>query len=150
MKFISSVVLSCMAVGALSQGIRIGAPLNGTTVKPGSQIIVEVDKPDTLTGSTELALVIGFLNCFSDPCPSPMDRIGDILYNGSYRPQFHTNTGIWKLPYQNFTVTVPESASCGDAQLSVIHFSLVGAGPFPFLQSRNITLVVERKIEEYI
>ncbi|KAJ7769222.1 hypothetical protein DFH07DRAFT_807288 [Mycena maculata] len=142
MKFISSLVLSCMlAVGALGQGIEIGAPLNGTTVKPGSNIIVEVDRPDTLTGSTELSLVIGFLNCFDGPCPSPLDRIGDILYNGSYNPQFHT--GVQRPPHQNFTVRVPKTASGGNAQLSAIHFSLVGAGPFPFLQSQNITLVVE-------
>ncbi|KAJ7143708.1 hypothetical protein C8R44DRAFT_601271 [Mycena epipterygia] len=130
-----------MFTAAFAQGIAIGAPVQGSTVHRGSKVIVEVDRPDTLTGSAELALVIGFLNCFASPCPSPMDRIGSILYNGSYDPQFHNDP--FKPPYQNFTVIIPEGASTGIAQLSVIHFSLVGAGPFPLLQSRNITLVVK-------
>ncbi|KAJ7171099.1 hypothetical protein C8R46DRAFT_1262151 [Mycena filopes] len=132
---------AALAVHALAQTIEIGAPLNGSSVKAGRKMTVEVDRPDTLTGSVEVAIVIAFLNCNSYPCPSPMDELGTILYNGSYRPEFHNVPG-YKPPHQNFTVRVPKSAK-GRSQLSVVHFSLVGAGPFPFLESRNVTLWVK-------
>ncbi|KAJ7694857.1 hypothetical protein B0H17DRAFT_931470 [Mycena rosella] len=146
MKFLSSLALSVMlATTAFAQSIAIGAPVDGSSVKAGSNITVEVDRPDTLTGSTEVAIVIGFLSCVPFPagCPSPSDIIGNILYNGPYDPEFHTNVSVSKPPHQNFTVTIPANARTGPAQLSVTHFSLVGAGPFPFLESRNITINVD-------
>ncbi|KAJ7694896.1 hypothetical protein B0H17DRAFT_931338, partial [Mycena rosella] len=109
-----------------SQGIQICAPFNGTTVKAGSKIIVEVDRPDTLTPSTEVAIVIGFRPCFEGYCTSPLDAIDS---HG--------------LPHQNFTVTIPSFASAGTAQLSVIYLSLVLIGPFPLFQFRNITVMVK-------
>ncbi|KAF8218108.1 hypothetical protein K438DRAFT_1555854, partial [Mycena galopus ATCC 62051] len=89
---------------ALAQVIRIGSPVNGTSVKAGSNITVEIQKPDTLTSSVEVVIVIGFVSCGSTPCPSPMDRVGDVLYNGPFHPAFHSGGG---LPYQNFIVTIP-------------------------------------------
>ncbi|KAJ7148767.1 hypothetical protein C8R43DRAFT_888494 [Mycena crocata] len=142
MKLASSLLLALLsAASTFAQHTRIGAPLNGTRVKAGSQITVEVDRPDTLTSSTEVAIVIAFLNCFSHPCPSPMDELGNILYKGSYHPQWHDVPR--KPPHQNFTVTVPKSASTGAAQLSVVHLSLAGAVNFPFFESHNITLLVK-------
>jgi hypothetical protein len=81
---------------------------------------------DTLTGSTEVAVVIGFWHCggATSICPAPSDVLGSILYNGPYDPEFHT--GVAKPPHQNFTVTIPSTAQAGKAQLSVAHFSLVG------------------------
>ncbi|KAJ7449190.1 hypothetical protein FB451DRAFT_1053488 [Mycena latifolia] len=146
MKFLSSVALSAMfATAAFAQNVAIGAPANGASVKAGSNITVEVDRPDTLTGSTEVAVVIGFFSCvpFPQGCPPPSEIIGNVLYNGPYDPEFHTNVTPSKPPYQNFTVTIPASARTGPAQLSVTHLSLVGAGPFPFLESLNITVNVQ-------
>ncbi|KAJ6555077.1 hypothetical protein DFH09DRAFT_1165476 [Mycena vulgaris] len=146
MKFFSSLALgTILATTAFAQRIEIGAPADGSSVKAGSNMTVEVDRPDTLTGSTEVAIVIGFLSCvgFPEGCPPPSDIIGNILYNGPYDPEFHTNVSRSKPPHQNFTVTIPASARTGPAQLSVTHFSLVGAGPFPFLESLNITVNVD-------
>ncbi|KAJ7790372.1 hypothetical protein B0H13DRAFT_1615683 [Mycena leptocephala] len=141
MKLINYLILGgFLVVYAFAQGIRIGAPANGTTVRAGSKIIIEVDRPDTLTPSIEIAIVIGFLSCGAYPCPSPLDRIGTILYNGGYRPEWHNIP--FKPPHQNFTVTIPKATLPGKAELSVIHFTLVGAGPWPLLESRNVTLVV--------
>ncbi|KAJ7769220.1 hypothetical protein DFH07DRAFT_769116 [Mycena maculata] len=145
MKFFSSLFMSAMLVTtAFAQTADIGAPAPGTTVTAGSNLTVEVDRPDSLTGSTEVAVVIGFLSCvpFPDGCPPASDILGDILYDGSYDPQFHTNVTPTKPPYQNFTVTIPASAEAGTAQISVAHFSLVGAGPFPFLETLNVTVNV--------
>ncbi|KAJ7729802.1 hypothetical protein B0H16DRAFT_1330265 [Mycena metata] len=141
MKLCLLVVSAVLAAHAVAQRINIGAPVNGSSVKAGSKMTVEVDLPDTLTGTLEVAIVIAFLNCNSYPCPSPMDRLGTILYNGSYHPQFHNVSGF-KPPHQNFTVRVPRGAF-GRAQLSVVHFSLVGAGPFPFLETQNVTVLVK-------
>ncbi|KAJ7479696.1 hypothetical protein FB451DRAFT_1086261 [Mycena latifolia] len=147
MKFLSSLALGATLVStAFAQGIAIGAPADGSTVTAGSNITVEVDRPDTLTPSTEVALVIGFLSCVPFPagCPPASEDLGNILYNGPYDPEFHPSVSVSKPPHQNFTVTIPASAATGPAQLSVTHFSLVGAGPFPFLQTVNITLNVEQ------
>ena len=66
-----------------------------------------------------------------------------------------------KPPHQNFTVLVPSSIEKGPAQLGVFHVSLVGvsflfwgaffkcnqlyrqAGPEPFSEVLNITLVIQ-------
>ncbi|KAJ7143726.1 hypothetical protein C8R44DRAFT_758751 [Mycena epipterygia] len=135
-----------LATAAFAQGVDIGAPADGATVKAGSNITVEVDRPDTLTGSTEVAIVIGFLSCvgFSDEvCPPASEFIGSILYNGPYDPEFHNNVTPFKPPYQNFTVTIPPAARAGPAQLSVTHFSLVGVSLSPLLQVLNVTVNVD-------
>ncbi|KAJ7434517.1 hypothetical protein B0H11DRAFT_1757567 [Mycena galericulata] len=147
MKFFSSLVMSAMlATAAFAQNVDIGAPADGATVTPGTNITVEVDRPDTLTGSIEVAVVIGFLSCVpfnAQTCPPPSEIIGQILYNGPYDPEFRTGPGLPnKPPYQNFTVAIPASAPTGPAQISVTHFGLVGAGFEPFVQSLNVTVNV--------
>ncbi|KAF7377898.1 hypothetical protein MSAN_00213500 [Mycena sanguinolenta] len=146
MKFFSSLALSTIFIaGAFAQSVDIGAPADGTTVSAGSNITVEIDKPPTLTGSTEVAIIIGFLSCsgFASGCPPPSEILGTILYNGPYDPEFHsTGGGVNDRPYQNFTVTIPSSVSPGPAQLGVAHVALVGAGQYPFLETLNITLNV--------
>ncbi|KAJ7202017.1 hypothetical protein GGX14DRAFT_463554 [Mycena pura] len=147
MKLLTSVVLSAALVAsAFAQGVVIGAPADGATVHAGENITVEVDRPNTLTGSTEVAVVIGFQVCGDSPasCPSPDDVMGTILYNGPYNPTFHTDTAPgFKPPYENFTVTVPAFAPEGRrAQLNLAHVTLVGAGQFAVLETRNISLNV--------
>ncbi|KAJ7820751.1 hypothetical protein B0H14DRAFT_2833228 [Mycena olivaceomarginata] len=137
MKFLHSLALSSfLATATFAQNVVIGAPADGTTVTPGSNMTVEVDRPNSLTGSTEVAVVIGFLSCVGFNSET-------ILYNGPYDPEFHTNVSRSKPPHQNFTVTIPATARTGPAQLSVTHLSLVGAGPFPLLETLNMTLNVE-------
>ncbi|OBZ68681.1 hypothetical protein A0H81_11015 [Grifola frondosa] len=140
-------VLACLAASALAQGCAIGAPAEFSTVTPGSNITVEVDRPDTLTGSQEIAIVIGLATCVGrvdNECATfnVSEVLGQILYSGPYDPQFHFDEPS-KPPYQNFTVQVPTSLPNGQASLSVSHFSLIGAGPFPFLEVLNTTLIVE-------
>ncbi|KAJ7621006.1 hypothetical protein FB45DRAFT_1006451 [Roridomyces roridus] len=145
MKFLASLfAASLLASTALAQSAVIGSPAPGAIVKAGSNITVEVDRPDTLTGSTEVDLIIGFLSCNNinfptGVCPPASEILGTILYNGPYDPEFRTSG---KPPYQNFTVQIPADANKGSAQLSVTHFSLVGAGPFPLLEVLNVTVQV--------
>ncbi|KAJ7434501.1 hypothetical protein B0H11DRAFT_2040660 [Mycena galericulata] len=148
MKLFSSLIMSIMlATAAFAQSCDIGAPADGATVTPGTNITVEVDRPDTLTGSTEVAVVIGFLSCggfYAQNCPPPSEILGEILYLGPYDPEFQYGPGLPnKPPYQNFTVAIPASAPTGPAQISVIHFSLVGASLGPYLQCLNVTVNVD-------
>ncbi|KAF7304336.1 hypothetical protein HMN09_00835400 [Mycena chlorophos] len=144
MKFSSSfaILASSLALVA-AQSIDIGAPADGSTVTAGSNVVVEVDRPDSLTGSTEVAIVIGLATCQSaGNCPAPLDFLGTILYNGPYSPEFQNNgSGPNKPPYQNFTVTIPAGAS-GPSQLNVLHLALVGASEGAFLEAKNISLTV--------
>lgn len=78
------------------------------------------------------------------------------MYQGPYKPKYYQE---YKPPHENFTVTVPPGFPKGHAQLNVAHFALVGvrqlhrlahafnlfviqAGPFPWLELHNKTLIV--------
>ncbi|OBZ66816.1 hypothetical protein A0H81_13332 [Grifola frondosa] len=142
--------LACFTASALAQRIAIGAPARFSTVARGSNITVEVDKPNALTGSKDIAIVIGLVSCNGhekNECASfdVTQVVGQILYSGPYKPQYETQQpGVpFKPPYQNFTVQVPATFQKGQASLSVSHFSLVGAGPYPFLDVQNTTLIVQ-------
>lgn len=112
-----------------------------------------------------MAIAIGLLSCAGFPsgtCASVdvTQRLGAILYTGSYKPVSHGGVGLGQF-YQNFTVTVPSDIPRGQASLSVAHFSLIGVsifgshttpialtyysiqgGPVPFLEVKNVTLKV--------
>ncbi|KAF8218120.1 hypothetical protein K438DRAFT_1796336 [Mycena galopus ATCC 62051] len=139
MRLLTFIPLSALLTTVFSQSAYIGAPANGSTVHRGSNITVEIDRPDSLTGSTEIAIVIGLLFCGGtrSTCLPPSSTLGTILYSGGYAPEVHT--GVAK---QNFTVEIPSTAQVGKSQLGLAHFSLVGAGEFPVLETRNITLNV--------
>ncbi|KAI8978859.1 hypothetical protein BD414DRAFT_516807 [Trametes punicea] len=139
-----------LALAALGQRIAIAAPAEWSTIQPGQNITVEVDRPMTLTGSQEVAIAIGIWPCAGSGSDAnrtcaEMDVtqvLGDVLYAGPYNPQLQQGQEE-KPPYQNFTVTVPSTFTDGQVSLGVAHFSLVGAGPMPFMEVANITLIVQ-------
>ncbi|CAL1712135.1 unnamed protein product [Somion occarium] len=135
-------VLAALVASTLAQRIAIGAPADGTKVPAGTSLTVEVDRPNSLTGSQEVAIAIGLSSCSRFPngsCGSvdTSQILGTILYAGGYSPKFVESN---KPPYQNFSVDIPPNFPLGDASLTVSHFSLVGAGPFPFLETQNTTV----------
>jgi len=136
MNFLYFILFSIFATLSLAQSVQIGAPARGATYRPGHRITVEVDRPDSLEGSDEVAVVIALFPCESaTSCPGPENELGDILYNGPYNPQFHNVPGLPpKPPHQNFTVTVPDTFPSGSAQLGVVHLCLTGAAPYAYLQ----------------
>ncbi|EJF56663.1 hypothetical protein BD309DRAFT_962004 [Dichomitus squalens] len=143
----SFVALAALAASAFAQRIQIGVPANLAEIQPGSNITVEVDRPNSLTGSTEVALAIGLFPCGgvkgATSCSS-MDVsqvLGNVVYNGPYNPQYATDAPS-KPPHQNFSVTVPSTFQSGQVSLGVAHFSLVGAGQSPLYEFVNVTLVV--------
>ncbi|KZT02184.1 uncharacterized protein LAESUDRAFT_763122 [Laetiporus sulphureus 93-53] len=136
-------VLGCLALSAFAQNIAISAPAAGDTVSAGSNITVRVDKPATLTGSTDVAIAICLKSCagYTGGCASfdTTEVLGDILYTGPYDPIY--GSGDW-YPFQNFTVQVPAGMESGEASLSVTHLVLVGAGPMPIMQVANETIII--------
>ncbi|KAH9841939.1 uncharacterized protein C8Q71DRAFT_355764 [Rhodofomes roseus] len=147
-------ILSAASLVALTfaQGIDIGAPLAGSAILPGQNLTVEVDRPNSLTGSEEVAIVISIVPCETSTCNSPTEDIstnlgplGVILYNGPYNPQYDSvSPPDHKPPHQNFTVQVPSWYRSGDSvALAVTHISLVSAGPWVLLEFKNVSLVVD-------
>jgi len=144
MRFFSALfsLLAVATTAVVAQTADIGAPADMTEVPAGSNFTAMIERPDSLTGSTEIAVVIGLLTC-PEECPTPAQEMGTILYNGPFDPQFTTAPGTGALPpHQNFTLTVPASFPKGNAQMGVAHFALVGASEFPFLETLNTTIVI--------
>ncbi|PYH40799.1 uncharacterized protein BP01DRAFT_360941 [Aspergillus saccharolyticus JOP 1030-1] len=131
---------AALLTAALAQNAAIGLPKADQTVQPGDTLTVQVQRPNTITGSQEMALAIGFQSCATSGSCFPVDEdMGTILYNGAFAPAYHET---YLPPYENFTVTVPASAPAGKAVIGVAHATLVGASAYPFLEVLNQTVVV--------
>ncbi|KAI0669156.1 hypothetical protein C8Q78DRAFT_198555 [Trametes maxima] len=143
MKFL--LILSALAPLAAAQMAVIRAPLANSTFFPGQQFVVDVDRPDTLTGSQEVSVAIGLLSCVGQAPPGTCDgidtteEIGFPIYAGPYTPQLRPGGSDL---FQNFTVTVPQGFPAGPAALSVAHFSLVGARAWPTLEVLTETVFI--------
>ncbi|KAF8336753.1 hypothetical protein F5887DRAFT_565811 [Amanita rubescens] len=139
MKLLNVILFFILPIVSLAQNVVISYPPPGQSIVPGENFTVQIARPITLTGSTEVSVVIAVASCAQTPCRTPDQVLGQVLYDGPYTPQLESNT---QPPYQNFSVSLQTGFSQGAAQLNVAHFSLVGAGPFPSLQVLNSTLVV--------
>ncbi|KZV68470.1 hypothetical protein PENSPDRAFT_687238 [Peniophora sp. CONT] len=140
MKFIA--VLASLIAAASAQNTAIGYPPDQTTVSPGQNMTVQVNRPNSLTGSQEVAVVIAVGHCYATPCDNT-ERLGTILYNGPFKPEYPTTHTPQDTPQQNFSIQIPPGMATGQAALSVFHISLVGAGPVPFTEMHNVALNVQ-------
>ncbi|KGO71948.1 hypothetical protein PITC_026680 [Penicillium italicum] len=124
---------------AIAQRALIGLPTADQKINPGKEVVIQVQRPNSLSSSKEMGLAIGLSSCASSPCRDADEVLGTILYNGAFNPVYHE----YNLPpYENFTVTVPASATLGKSQINVAHAALIGAGPSAFLESLNQTVFV--------
>ncbi|KAH9851615.1 hypothetical protein C2E23DRAFT_886463 [Lenzites betulinus] len=143
MKFL--LVLSALASLAAAQMAVIRAPPPSSTFAPDQKFVVDVDRPDTLTGSQEVSVAIGLLSCVGQAPAGTCDgidtteEIGIALYAGPYTPQLRPGGSDL---FENFTVTVPAGFPAGAAALSVAHFSLVGARNWPTLEVLTETVFI--------
>ncbi|KAI0712905.1 hypothetical protein C8Q72DRAFT_220600 [Fomitopsis betulina] len=141
--FRSIIVCSALALAAVAQNINIALPAALTTVNAGDNITVQVEKPNSLTGSTEVGIAISLKSCngFTGGCDAVdiSEVLGRTLLISQWAPTYHE--GGW-YPYFNFSVTIPAGFQSGDAILSATHLVLVGAGPFPYTQVANQTITV--------
>ncbi|KAJ5273306.1 hypothetical protein N7478_008431 [Penicillium angulare] len=130
--------LAAFASCTLAQNALILRPEAGQVVAPGDDLVVQVLLPDTTSSDTQIGLVIALADC-AYTCYLPNIGMGTVLYNGAFDPVYHET---YLPPYQNFTVTVPSKFPAGNLQVNVAHFSLVGAGPTPVMETFNQTIVV--------
>ncbi|THV04040.1 hypothetical protein K435DRAFT_571254, partial [Dendrothele bispora CBS 962.96] len=113
-----------LAAVSLAQSAHIEFPTDGTSVSAGSPLNVDIIRPNTLSSSEEVGVVLGLSSCGQNPqgCLPPSDSMGQILYNGDFNPQF----GNESQPHQNITVQIPSDIPKGPAQLNFAHFFLLG------------------------
>ncbi|KAF8336750.1 hypothetical protein F5887DRAFT_1078552 [Amanita rubescens] len=139
MKFLSFILFFVLPILTIAQNVVITYPPDGQNVSPGQSLTVQVSRPNSLTGSTGVSIVIAVDSCAMTPCRTPDQVLGDVLYSGPYTPYQYSNVVA---EYQNFSIPIPTWYSAGPAQLNVAYFSLIGAGPFPNLQLLNSTVIV--------
>ncbi|KIJ69723.1 hypothetical protein HYDPIDRAFT_120694 [Hydnomerulius pinastri MD-312] len=139
MQFLSLVALTATAAVATASTIEIGYPTPGATLKVGPNIQAQIIRPNSIEGCIEVGIALGVNSCTNGVCPSPADQIGAVLYSGSYNP-----TGkLEGAEFENFTVVVPEFLAPGEAIFTLTHLCLIGAGPHPMLEYRNVTVNLE-------
>ncbi|KAJ6138145.1 hypothetical protein N7471_004631 [Penicillium samsonianum] len=124
---------------AIAQRATIGLPTENQKINSGKEVVIQVQRPNSLSPSKEMGVAIGLSSCASSPCRDADEVLGTILYNGPFKPEYH-ESGL--PPYENFTVTVPASATLGKNQINVAHAALIGAGPSAFLESLNQTVFI--------
>ncbi|KAF8832052.1 hypothetical protein HHX47_DHR1000933 [Lentinula edodes] len=124
MKFYVSLLAIVSAV--VAQSAQIGAPQTGSSVVAGSNFTVMIERPNSLSSSQEVSIVIGLAPCGETECPDPKSELGEILYQGPFNPQYATPPDSLP-PHQNYSLQVPASFAVGRATLAVAHLSLIGA-----------------------
>ncbi|KAJ3551484.1 hypothetical protein NM688_g4678 [Phlebia brevispora] len=138
--------LAALVGSAFAQSAFIEAPAPGTDVTPGSNVTVTVWKPDSLTGSTDIAIVLSLQSCVGIAPAGTCDGfdasqdLGTILHYGPFDPEVEPPISLGF--HENYTVTIPSSTPKGAAALLLTHLVLVGLGPYPLLDISNITLNV--------
>ena len=140
MKFSLAAVLTFSAGAAVAQNVAIAHPPDGATMTGGQNFTVQLNKPNSLSPSKDIAVVIGINSCYEGRCPDPSEAIGYVLYSGPFNPTQSNDPAL--PPNQNFTVQIPPSYQGGQYQLSCAHFSLIGAGPSPNVDYSNVTMTV--------
>ncbi|KAF5348503.1 hypothetical protein D9756_009645 [Leucocoprinus leucothites] len=140
MKVFAALLAGLTAVSA--QTIMIGAPSSGAQLTAGQSTVVQIFTPNFLSSSKEVSVAIGISSCSSGFCRSPSDTLGNLLYSGTYSPQRDPNGSSSRIS-ENFTVTIPSNIAKGQAILGVAHFALIGASLQPWLETKNVSVVVQ-------
>ena len=73
--------------------------------------------------ATEIGIGIALHECGSSACDTSGSTLGGVLYAGTYVPVYDGTFG--DVPYQNFTVSVPDGYS-GNAILAIVHAPMAG------------------------
>ncbi|KLO18608.1 hypothetical protein SCHPADRAFT_819719 [Schizopora paradoxa] len=142
MKVIFTVL--ALAASAFAQSVSIAGPTAGQDLNAGQGATVIIQKGDSITPSTEIGVAISLHHCTQSPCEDATQALGTTLYSGPFNPQRPTGSpGLASgAPFQSFGVTIPQDFAKGDAVVSVVHSSLIGAGPFFSTEFKNVTVNV--------
>ncbi|KAM5538615.1 hypothetical protein V8D89_007644 [Ganoderma adspersum] len=141
MKSIFAVLALVSSVYA--QGIRIAAPAENSHIVATKSVLVEVERPNGHTPSTDVAVIIGLRSCEpSGDCDAIAESgaLGTILHKGTYDPILRTGGGSM---YQNYTVAVPDTVGTGSALLSVAHFYAGGVANSPVIDTAYIVVEID-------
>ncbi|KAG1841832.1 hypothetical protein F4604DRAFT_1939182 [Suillus subluteus] len=133
------VATTLMVVSVCAQGAFINLPTPGSDITAGTNFTVQIGRPDTITGSEEISIVIAIQSCPTGNCLPVSEDMGTVLYAGPFNPQFGSGA---EDPYEDFSVQVPASFTTGQAQLGLAHFTLVGELFWPYLQLANETFYI--------
>nr|GAT49293.1 predicted protein [Mycena chlorophos] len=141
MKFISTLIAlsALIVVSVRGQATSVGAPAAGTNIRLGKKFTVQIDRPNSIEGGTEVGLAIALAACPGGTCPDPSGQLGYVLYAGQFSPTTHPMAQI----YENFSVTAPSAdagLTTGPAQLAVVRLWLAGAGPAPDVETHTVAL----------
>ncbi|KAL2809130.1 hypothetical protein BJX63DRAFT_406675 [Aspergillus granulosus] len=131
-------LLTSFVATALAQNVFVNLP-EGPNIQAGGEVLIQVVRPNSLTGSRDMAVAIGIQPCNGGRCLPAESTLGTAIYNGPYTPQIHESSGM---PYENFTLAVPADLATGPAVVGVAHAALVGASNWPFFEVVNTTATV--------
>ncbi|KAI9574264.1 hypothetical protein HD554DRAFT_2045851 [Boletus coccyginus] len=139
MKLLPVISVFAAVASALGQTIAIGFPTNGTVLQLGKNFTAQIVRPTALMGCTEVGIALAIANCNGKVCPQPAVQLGSVLYAGSFAPTTPTQGGF----YQNFSVQVPAFMTSGASIFTLTHLCLLGAGPSPLLEFRNVSVTLK-------
>ncbi|KLO10778.1 hypothetical protein SCHPADRAFT_502804 [Schizopora paradoxa] len=128
-----------LAASAFAQSIAIFSPTPGQSIIAGNGGEVVVQKPGSLTGSTDIGVAVLIQHCTQNPCEDVSQDLGTIFYAGAFTPTVQRGVAD-NVPFQQFFASVPQNFPKGPAVLSVPHSVLIGAGPFFFNEIVNVTI----------
>ncbi|EIW74010.1 hypothetical protein CONPUDRAFT_68036 [Coniophora puteana RWD-64-598 SS2] len=124
MKFSLAAATALFAGAAVAQNVAIAHPPAGASMTSGQNFTVQLNKANSLSPSSDIAVVIGLNSCTSGACPDPSQEIGYVLYSGPFSPSQSDDPAL--PPNQNFTVQIPPAYQGGQYQIACAHFSLIG------------------------
>ncbi|TBU61823.1 hypothetical protein BD310DRAFT_946272 [Dichomitus squalens] len=133
-------VFLALAASAVGQKVTIASPAANTEVKAGGNLLVEIDRPDTQTPSTDVAIMIGLQPCgAAGDCDAVAANYARVLFHGPYTPkpvEGHADIS------HNYTVKIPRNTAAGRALLQVAHFFYMGAGNQPQMETLNTVIQI--------
>ncbi|EIW74042.1 hypothetical protein CONPUDRAFT_86030 [Coniophora puteana RWD-64-598 SS2] len=142
MKLTQSFGALLFAAAALAQNVIITLPTEGQSVTAGSNITVDVERPEQLTGFDQVALIISMTSCASGACLPMAEGLDIILYNGAFNPVEPNPNPAHQQPNQNFTVAIPAALQKGEALIGVTQIALVSASLALWVEYQNVTVNV--------
>ncbi|KIK33983.1 hypothetical protein CY34DRAFT_98720, partial [Suillus luteus UH-Slu-Lm8-n1] len=92
---------------------------------------------NSLSASKKVLFVISIRAYASNICAPQAEVLGEILYCGPFNPWVN-----FRQPSQDFIMRIPQSMSNGSVLLTVSHFALIGAGPRPWMELKNVSVAV--------
>ncbi|KAG8219048.1 hypothetical protein J3R82DRAFT_4804 [Butyriboletus roseoflavus] len=131
-------VLAGAVASVLGQTIELGTPTDGQVLYPGQNFTAQVILPISMASCIQVGIAFAVASCDNGVCPQPTDRLGNVLYAGPWTPTIPDSDGF----YQNFTLQVADYMTAGPAIFTLTHLCLLGGGPIPLLEFRNVSVTI--------